>query len=56
MAAAEATGTPAVAAASVEEALVLAAKATGLVVISGSVYLVGEARGLLIPSPVNSAQ
>jgi dihydrofolate synthase / folylpolyglutamate synthase len=56
MAAAEATGTPAVATASVEEALALASQADGLVVISGSVYLVGEARGLLIPSPVNSAQ
>ena len=56
LAAAQATGTPAVAAESVAEALELArsAKATApnptgaVIVISGSVYLVGEARGLIM--------
>jgi dihydrofolate synthase / folylpolyglutamate synthase len=50
--AAELTGTPAVAANSVPEALRLAAESSevgaGGVVISGSVYLVGEARTLLL--------
>ena len=51
LAAAAATGTPALAAASLKEALLLAQDraAGGLIVISGSVYLVGEARSLLIP-------
>lgn len=54
LAAAQATGTPAVAAASVAEALELAARVAsarsdaGVIVVSGSVYLVGEARTLLI--------
>ena len=50
LAAAESTGTPAFAAESVALALKLAAeKATpGLIVVSGSVYLVGEARSLLL--------
>jgi dihydrofolate synthase/folylpolyglutamate synthase len=50
MAAAEATGVPAAAAATVEEALELARRVTpanGRIVISGSIYLVGEARHLL---------
>jgi len=56
LAAADATGTAAVAAGSVAEALRLAAQHAprGTVVISGSVYLVGEARSLLLaaaPSP-----
>jgi len=52
LAAAEATGTPASAAESVREALQLAASKAvgGTVVVSGSVYLVGEARSLLLPS------
>lgn len=52
LAAAQTTGTPATAAASVGEALELAAKLTngGIAVVSGSVYLVGEARSLLVPS------
>lgn len=46
---AESTGTPAVAAGSVKEAIERAEQAnTGLVVISGSVYLVGEARSVLL--------
>jgi dihydrofolate synthase / folylpolyglutamate synthase len=50
LAAAEATGTPAIAARSVEEALRLARDqaGAGTIVISGSVYLVGEARSLLL--------
>jgi dihydrofolate synthase/folylpolyglutamate synthase len=50
LAAAEATGTPASTAASVTMALALAERTTqgGLAVISGSVYLVGEARPLLL--------
>jgi dihydrofolate synthase/folylpolyglutamate synthase len=49
MAAAEATGTAAIAAASVSQALELAERAAGsLIVISGSVFLVGEARALLL--------
>ncbi len=61
MAAAEATGTPAEAAGSVSEALHIAKSRTeiptgahpslsggGVIVISGSVYLVGEARSLLL--------
>lgn len=49
LAAAQATGTPAIAAGSVRGALALAQEhaAGGTVVISGSVYLVGEARALL---------
>lgn len=52
IAAAQATGTPVTAAASVPEALTLAAQLTdgGVAVISGSVYLVGEARTLLLAS------
>ena len=50
LAAAQATGTPAMAAESVNTALQDAAKKAegGLVVVSGSVYLVGEARSLLL--------
>ena len=50
LAAARATGTPAVAAESVREALRMAQEraAGGVVVVSGSVYLVGEARALLL--------
>lgn len=53
MAAARTTGVPAVAAESVAGALSLAAKraAGGTVVVSGSVYLVGEARSLVLSSP-----
>lgn len=49
LAAAKKTGTPAVAAESVREALQIADEhaAGGTVVVSGSVYLVGEARGIL---------
>ena len=49
-AAARATGTPSFSAGSVHEALLRAKEesVTGQVVISGSVYLVGEARGLLL--------
>ena len=52
LAAAEATGTPAATAESVSEALDRAAELTdgGVAVISGSVYLVGEARTLLLAS------
>lgn len=51
LAAAESTGTPATVAASVNEALERAAAFTdgGIAVVSGSVYLVGEARTLLVP-------
>ena len=54
LAAAQTTGTPAVAAASVADALQIALRRVGLqpeagvIVISGSVYLVGEARTLLL--------
>lgn len=50
LAAAQATGTPALAADSVSDALRLAAERTrhGTIVVSGSVYLVGEARSLLL--------
>jgi dihydrofolate synthase/folylpolyglutamate synthase len=50
LAAAAATGTPAVAAESVSDALRLAEQhaAGGVAVVSGSVYLVGEARALLL--------
>ncbi len=50
LAAARATGTPAVAAQSMKEALQMAQdrSAGGVVVVSGSVYLVGEARALLL--------
>jgi len=50
LAAAQATGTPAVAADSVESAIHVAESKgnDGIVVISGSVYLVGEARSLLL--------
>jgi dihydrofolate synthase / folylpolyglutamate synthase len=52
LAAAQATGTPATVAASVAEALDKAATRAdgGIAVISGSVYLVGEARTLLLES------
>jgi len=52
LSAAEATGTPASAADSVGQALQLAVRhgGGGLVVVSGSVYLVGEARSLLLAS------
>lgn len=52
LAAARATGTTAVAAASVNDALNIAAEfaAASPIVISGSVYLVGEARSLLLPA------
>jgi dihydrofolate synthase/folylpolyglutamate synthase len=58
LAAARSTGTPAIAAESVEQALQLArqnAKA-GQIVISGSVYLVGEARTLLLAEAPLQAQ
>jgi dihydrofolate synthase/folylpolyglutamate synthase len=49
MAAAQSTGTPAVAADSLSQALELAQRAgDGVIVISGSVFLVGEARSLLL--------
>jgi len=50
LAAARSTGTPAVAAESVREAVRMAQESTagGVVVVSGSVYLVGEARTLLL--------
>jgi len=50
LAAAQATGTPACAAESVDQALELAKNKAdnGMVVVSGSVYLVGEARPLLV--------
>jgi dihydrofolate synthase / folylpolyglutamate synthase len=50
LAAAEATGTPAVAAGTIEEALQLGSNYAegGVAVIAGSVYLVGEARGVLL--------
>jgi folylpolyglutamate synthase/dihydropteroate synthase len=50
LAAASATGTPAVGAGSVPEALQLAREraAGGVIVVSGSVYLVGEVRSLLL--------
>ena len=50
LAAAEATGTPAEAAESVSQALELAQarQSGGVVVVSGSVYLVGDARSLLL--------
>jgi dihydrofolate synthase/folylpolyglutamate synthase len=50
LAAAEATGTPASPASSVAEAMQMAVskKDAGPIVISGSVYLVGEARSLLL--------
>jgi dihydrofolate synthase/folylpolyglutamate synthase len=50
LAAARATGTPAVACESVGQALQLAGERAegGLIVVSGSVYLVGEARSLLL--------
>ena len=51
LAAAASTGTPALAAASVDQALNTAGRQAGtggVVVISGSVYLVGEARSLLV--------
>lgn len=48
--AAESTGTPALAAESVSDALQWAARETprGTIIVSGSVYLVGEARSLLL--------
>jgi dihydrofolate synthase/folylpolyglutamate synthase len=56
LAAAKATGTAATAAPSVAEALHLAQQATsgGVVVVSGSVYLVGEARTLLLTAESKS--
>jgi dihydrofolate synthase/folylpolyglutamate synthase len=48
LAAAQATGTEAAEADSVKHALELAQKDGGLVVVSGSVYLAGEARPLLL--------
>jgi dihydrofolate synthase/folylpolyglutamate synthase len=49
--AASAAGAAAVAAGSVDEALKMAGRRAegGVVVVSGSVYLVGEARSLLLP-------
>ncbi|MGA8042099.1 MAG: folylpolyglutamate synthase/dihydrofolate synthase family protein [Terracidiphilus sp.] len=59
LAAAQSTGTPAVAADSVAHAIDQARAATapgGLIVVSGSVYLVGEARSLLLaPAPAGAA-
>ncbi len=56
--AAESTGTPAVAAESVSQALQLARQraAGGVVVVSGSVYLVGEARTLLFAEPETTGE
>ncbi len=55
LAAAAATGTPATAAASIGEALSLAEEAAGSsIVVSGSVYLVGEARPLLLARAAKS--
>jgi dihydrofolate synthase/folylpolyglutamate synthase len=53
LAAAQVTGTPATAADSVSQALQIAANNadSGKVVVSGSVYLVGEARSLLLQKP-----
>src|SRR5208337_3142258 len=53
LAAANATGTAATAAETVQEALRVAQEnaAGGVVVVSGSVYLVGEARAMLIAGP-----
>jgi dihydrofolate synthase/folylpolyglutamate synthase len=48
LAAAKATGTPAVACGSVAEALQQGQRCAGVIVVSGSVYLVGEARALLL--------
>ena len=63
LAAAESTGTPATAAASVAEALELAQSvsneaqsAPGVVVVAGSVYLVGEARALLLAQTPKPAE
>jgi dihydrofolate synthase/folylpolyglutamate synthase len=50
--AARATGTEAVAAGSVAQALQMAEERSGVVVVSGSVYLVGEARSLLLAGKV----
>ena len=57
LAAAAATGTPAIAVDSVSEALRLAEKRAvgGVAVVSGSVYLVGEARTLLVPGRSESS-
>jgi dihydrofolate synthase/folylpolyglutamate synthase len=57
LAAAKATGTSAVAAESVREALRLAGERAsgGLAVVSGSFYLVGEARALLLAERVASS-
>ena len=58
--AAEATGTQAEAAGSIAEALNAAARAVqganGLAVVSGSVYLVGDARALLVPHAGQGAE
>ena len=59
LAAAQATGTPAREVQSVSQALQTAAKKEdgGIVVVSGSVYLVGEARSLLLQnSPIPDAR
>ncbi|MGD1105503.1 MAG: folylpolyglutamate synthase/dihydrofolate synthase family protein [Terracidiphilus sp.] len=57
LAAAAATGTPAVSADSVADALRMAAEraAGGVAVVSGSVYLVGEARGKLLSGKSESS-
>ncbi len=57
LAAAEATGTPAVAAQSVREAMRMAQERSGggVVVVSGSVYLVGEVRTLLLAAESESS-
>ncbi|MGA2752914.1 MAG: folylpolyglutamate synthase/dihydrofolate synthase family protein [Terracidiphilus sp.] len=57
LAAAAATGTPAIAADSVADALRIAEEraAGGVAVVSGSVYLVGEARGKLFPGKSESS-
>jgi dihydrofolate synthase/folylpolyglutamate synthase len=60
LAAAQSTGTPALVASSVAEALDLGAvkrrEGNGVVVISGSVYLVGQARGLLMSNSEHKAE
>lgn len=56
LAAAESTGTPASTAGSVKEALAQARASSRTVVVSGSVYLVGEVRSLLIAETPHPAE
>lgn len=57
LAAGKATGTPVIAAETISDALLIARdrSAGGVVVISGSVYLVGAARALLLPREVTAS-